>query len=172
MVVREVRPGGDAGEIGGDTLAMIEALRRRAWSPHIGEDRAAERFAIDRHDRRSWHLLVEFDGEVVGAGRLTPCRTVDALPEDESFGPYRGEMTFPIGLGGRLAVHPAHQQRGHAAAIIEARLALAKRLQLRQVWSETRATNAAGFLRRGYTLRGPSADASVPGDWQIFSADI
>jgi GNAT superfamily N-acetyltransferase len=154
------------------TLTAVGLLRSRAWGTEIKDHLAADRFGIDDQDRHSWHLIIWSADRLVAAGRLTACVSLDDLPDETSFGPYRAQMATPAGFAGRLVVDPPYRGRGLAESIIVARLELARTLGLAQVWGETRRTAVDGLIRHGYVLRGDSLDRSVPGEWSILSVDL
>jgi len=154
------------------TISAVGPLRRQAWKTEIQVHLAADRFGIDDHDRRSWHFMISSADRLVAAGRLTVCKSLDDLPDETSFGPYRAQMTTPVGFAGRLVVDPSYRHRGLAERIIVARLDLARTLGLAQVWGETRRSDVDGLIPHGYVLRGDSLDCSVPGEWSILSVDL
>ena len=162
------------GEDAPELLASVHELRIAAWEPIIGRSDALERFGLDEHDNRSWHCVLEDDtGEkLVAGGRLTVCGDLEALPESASFEPFADQMSLPLGVAGRLVVHPDHQNRGLAERIITTRLDLARDLELVEVWSETRREQVHGFVRHGYGVVGSSSDRSVVGDWEILRAPV
>jgi GNAT superfamily N-acetyltransferase len=155
-----------------DLLAAIGALRLRVWGPIIGRNAASSRFGVDEHDANAWHSVVFEDGVLVAAGRLTIHRDLDNVPEWTSFGPYADQMRVPLGLAGRLVVHPGHERRGFAERIIVDRLEHATGHGLREVWGETRRNQVGGLTRHGYELVGSSSDQSVPGEWVILRAPL
>ncbi|MDH3704940.1 MAG: hypothetical protein OES57_02670 [Acidimicrobiia bacterium] len=155
-------------------LDSIGELRVAAWSPVVGAAQARERFYRDDYDKQSMHFCVHHsaDRRLLAAGRLTVCQDPAELPERDSFGSYAPQMCTPLGIAGRLVVHPAGQGAGLAEQIIVGRLEHAAGLGLVEVWSETRRHKARGFLRHGYERVGSSGDASVEGDWEIFRARL
>ena len=153
-------------------LDEIGALRREAWGPLIGPDRADERFGIGEEDRTAWHILITSGDALVAAGRLSVRQRSSDLPDAESFERWTHLMATPLGFASRLSVHPSSQGLGLAERIIDERLNLARRLGLRQVWGETRTRHVHGLERHGYRLIGPSADESVPGEWRIMCAPL
>lgn len=153
-------------------LDEIGALRRNAWEPIVGADLADDRFGIDDEDHTAWHVVVSHDDALVATGRLALRTQLTDLPESTSFSGWTHSMVTPLGFASRLAVHPAKQGKGLAERVIAERLTLSRRLGLAQVWGETRTGHVHGLERHGYRVLGPSADASVPGEWHILCAPL
>lgn len=153
-------------------LETIGALRRAAWGPLIGDDRADERFGIEDEDRIAWHLFISKRDRLVAAGRLAVREHIVELPESHSFASWATAMTPPVGFASRLSVRPENQAAGLGERIIEGRLAIARQFGLTQVWGETRTGHIHGLERYGYRLLGESTYDSVPGGWHIMCAPL
>ena len=150
----------------------VVALRVAAWGPVIGIEAARARFGWDAADESAYHVVIETEGSYVAAGRVAVVTASDPLPDESSYDPHRAHMRFPVAVTSRLVVHPDHRGRGHAGAVIDARVALARRLGVNQAWAETRLERAEGFVARGFREVGASGDRSVPGRWGIFCLEL
>ncbi len=151
---------------------QIAELRQAAWGPVIGAQAAAARFGLEPADLRAYHIVVEDSSGVAAGARLVIAEDVGEVPDVSGYESYFDRMHFPVGVGSRLVVRPDCRRLGFAGRLIGARLELARRVGLHEVWGETRMDRAPGLVEFGYALQGPSGDTSVPGDWGIFRVTL
>jgi len=113
-----------------ETLHRIFRLRALVWSEVMGIASTcfADGMWRDAFDDSALHWAAFLNGSVVGAARLSVHQSIGGSPDAEVF---TGSSSFqaPIACLTRLVVHPSARGAGIAAALDDARLAEAERLQ-------------------------------------------
>lgn len=123
----------------GAAMEQIYRLRARAWRARNAGFPDIERW-VDERDEHSLHwCIVDGDGVVVAAARLSIHPRFDEIPDADIYPPALASLPGPIGSINRLVVCPDHGGVGLSRVLDEARLAAASKAGCRFVVGAARA---------------------------------
>jgi GNAT superfamily N-acetyltransferase len=139
-------------------------LRAVVWNAqaNLGHDIFEEGEWTDEHDLHAIHFAVLSDSEkVIAAARLCVHSAISDFPDYADIAMlYVGCVRPPIGMLGRLVVHPSHQGKGIAQLLDQARLSKAAALDCRSVMVEVPEYRRKAVEKLGFVLVGSAVDKS------------
>jgi GNAT superfamily N-acetyltransferase len=150
-----------AGTLSSSLLETIGRLRIRAWE--ADGERPAHAPAtgsiwLDHHDDTAEHFVVEREGTVVAAARVSLHERESDLPDREIVAGYTEGLKWPVASINRLAVAPEARGCGLARALDIKRIELAERAEgMSKILATTHIDGRISWLQQcGFRILGAS----------------
>lgn len=136
---------------GDSEMPRIAELRARAWAGNAAWADSRPEAWVDRFDTHGLHWLIESDGVLAGAIRLTVHDRLEEAPDAEAYQPLVSiPFSGPVACYARLVVDPAHRGQGLAARLDRACIEAAREMGACALIGAT--GSVAGSLHRVGTM--------------------
>lgn len=115
-----------------EDLRRIAEFRTEAWMLDglVTSEQLVDGVFPIEGDEHCRHWVIEVDGRIVAAGRLSVHHSLVEIPETRHWSDFVQEVPLPFGYLSRLVVHPQARRQGIARSMDECRIVEARRLKL------------------------------------------
>jgi GNAT superfamily N-acetyltransferase len=132
---------------------QLGALRLEVWlaSRTQVRDRSPRQW-IEQSDGFSLHIVIEQQGRIVAATRLSIYERFDDMPGAAWFNRLTEAIPGPVGIIARLVVHPAHQRHGLGKYLDEICIAISTAAGCQSVFCDVPPYRIASLERMGFRV--------------------
>jgi hypothetical protein len=138
----------------GVLLQELKEFRRRLWKEQVGGDLSkVPSFLIeDAFDHAAIHFLARYQGEIIGAARLSVETDACALRTHPMYKDVTGILPSPIGVLARLIVDAPFRACGLGVKLETERIIYASILGCKTIVAGVPAHRLEGFKKRGFEV--------------------
>lgn len=144
-------------------VRRIAEFRTRAWlmDGTITPDQVVDGILSIEDDGTSRHWIVEHDGGIVAAIRLSVHATVAGIAGAEGWLEAKGPLPGPLAHFTRMVVHPAARQHGLGGTLLDTLILEARRLRLATAVGLPQSGKENLLAARGFVLHAREAPGVV-----------